>query len=111
MFIVKEQDFEYRMKDSGPKYLMKGPRMNFGLILLKPGQDMKAHHHNVMEENFYLLEGELEVTVDGKPQRLVPGDLLHCEPGESHRLYNPGATAAKLAFMLSPSTDGDKVED
>ena len=28
MFVVNEKDFEYRFGDSGPKYLMKGPRMN-----------------------------------------------------------------------------------
>ncbi len=28
MFIVNENDFEYRCGDHGPKYLMKGPRMD-----------------------------------------------------------------------------------
>ena len=32
MFVVNEKDFEYRFGDSGPKYLMKGPRMNYALV-------------------------------------------------------------------------------
>ena len=32
MYIVNEEDKEYRFGDSGPKYLMKGPRMNFALV-------------------------------------------------------------------------------
>ena len=52
MYIVDEKDREYRFGDSGPKYLMKGPRMNFALVQFMPGQDFKAHYHNIMEENF-----------------------------------------------------------
>ena len=51
MFVVNENDFEYRFGDSGPKYLMKGPRMNFALVRFKPGEDFDAHYHNIMEEN------------------------------------------------------------
>ena len=61
MYIVNEEDKEYRFGDSGPKYLMKGPRMNFALVQFQAGQDFKAHYHNVMEENFYILEGEVDV--------------------------------------------------
>ena len=37
MYIVDEKDREYRFSDSGPKYLMKGPRMNFALVQFMPG--------------------------------------------------------------------------
>lgn len=36
MYIVNEEDKEYRFGDSGPKYLMKGPRMNFALVRSRP---------------------------------------------------------------------------
>lgn len=65
MFIVDEKDREYRFGDSGPKYLMKGPRMNFAVVQFMPGQDFKAHYHNIMEEDFYILEGEIDIVVDG----------------------------------------------
>ena len=48
MYIVNEEDHEYRFGDSGPKYLMKGPRMNFALVQFQAGQDFNAHYHNVM---------------------------------------------------------------
>jgi len=64
MFVVNEKDFEYRFGDSGPKYLMKGPRMNYALVQFQPGQDFQAHYHNVMEENFYILEGKVDIVVD-----------------------------------------------
>lgn len=34
MYIVDEKDREYRFGDSGPKYLMKGPRMILHLFSL-----------------------------------------------------------------------------
>ena len=41
MYIVNEEDKEYRFGDSGPKYLMKGPRMNFALVQFQAGQDFR----------------------------------------------------------------------
>ena len=32
MYIINENEREYRFGDSGPKYLMKGPRMNFAIV-------------------------------------------------------------------------------
>ena len=77
MYIVNEEDKEYRFGDSGPKYLMKGPRMNFALVQFQAGQDFKAHYHNVMEENFYILEGEVDIVVDGVVNHLRPGQMIH----------------------------------
>ena len=104
MYIVDEKDREYRFGDSGPKYLMKGPRMNFALVQFMPGQDFKAHYHNVMEENFYILEGEIDIVVDGVVNHMYPGQMIHIEPGEVH--YKP----IKMISTLAPFQEVDKVE-
>ena len=41
MFIINENEREYRFGDSGPKYLKKGPRSNFALVQFQPGQTFK----------------------------------------------------------------------
>ena len=105
MFIINESDREYRFGDSGPKYLMKGPRSNFALVQFQPGQDFKAHYHNVMEENFFILEGEVNIVVDG-----VVNHLIHVEPGEIHYVVNPYGKPVKMISTLAPFTDPDKVE-
>ncbi len=110
MFIVNEKDKEYRFGDSGPKYLMRGTRMNFGIVQLKPGQDFGAHYHNVMEENFYILDGTIEFKIDGVSYVLGPGEFIHSEPGEVHYLINIGEGIARAAFSLAPYMDNDKVE-
>ena len=110
MYIVNENEREYRFGDSGPKYLMKGPRMNFALVAFNPGQDFKAHYHNVMEENFFILEGEIDIVVDGVVNHLKAGDLIHIEPGEIHYCINNYDKPMKMISTLAPFTDPDKVD-
>lgn len=109
MFLVDEKDFDYRFGDSGPKYLMRGPRLNFGVVRLKPGEDFDAHYHNVMEENFFCLEGTVEVYVDGVRHTLTEGQFIHVEPNEVHYLINVSDKPMKCAFALGPFMDVDKV--
>ncbi len=111
MFKLNEMDREYRFGDSGPKYLMNGPRMKFGVVVLQGGQDFKRHYHNIMEENFFIIEGEIEFDVDGEIVVCKKGDYIHVEPGESHYLKNTTDKPAKAAFMLAPYQEQDKVEE
>ena len=110
MFIINENEREYRFGDSGPKYLMQGPRSNFALVQFQAGQDFKAHFHNVMEENFFILEGEVDIVVDGTVNRLKAGDLIHIEPGEVHYVVNNSTAPMKMVSTLAPYQEKDKVE-
>lgn len=110
MFIINENEREYRFGNSGPKYLMKGPRMNFAVVQFQAGEDFKAHYHNVMEENFFILEGEVDIVVDGTLHHLTTGDLIHIEPEEIHYLVNRSNKPVKMISTLAPYTDPDKVE-
>ncbi len=110
MFIIDERDRAYRFGDSGPKYLMKGPRSNFALVQFQAGEDFKAHYHNVMEENFFILEGEVDIVVDGVVHHLTPGQLIHIDPGEIHYVKNNTDAPMKMISTLAPYTDPDKIE-
>ena len=110
MLIIKENEMEYRFGDSGPKYLLRGPRANFGIILLKPGQELPGHYHKIMEEDFYVIEGKIEFSINGEKHILKAGELLHAEPGETHAMKNVGDTNAKTAFILAPYTENDRFD-
>lgn len=110
MYVLNEKDKEFRFKDSGPKYLMKGPRMNFAVVQFKPGQDFPAHYHNIMEENFFILEGEIDIVVDGKVNHLKKGDFIHIEPGEIHYCINNYDKNIVMISTLAPFQESDKVE-
>lgn len=110
MQLVKEKEREYRFGDSGPKYLRKGPRLSAGIVVLQPGQDFKNHYHDIMEESFLILEGKLDIAINGKVYNCESGDLITAEPGETHYLKNNYDTPMKAVFMLGPFQKSDKVE-
>jgi quercetin dioxygenase-like cupin family protein len=110
MFIIDEKDREYRNGENGPKYLMQGPRMSFAVVQFMPGEDFPAHYHEVMEENFYILEGSLTIFVDKVPHTLGKGQFIHIEPGETHYLVNQSDAPVKMTAALAPFKEKDKVE-
>ena len=111
MFIVNENEREYRFGDYGPKYLMKGPNMNFAIVQFNPGQDYTAHYHNIMEENFYILEGEMDIVVDGTVYTLKKGDFIHIDPGKVHYVINNSNATSKMISTLAPYQDVDKIDN
>ena len=84
--------------------------MNFAIVQFQAGEDFKAHYHNVMEENFYILEGEVDIVVDGVTHHLTPGQLIHIEPSEVHYVVNRSGGVVRMISTLAPYTDPDKVE-
>jgi len=99
---VNESDFEYRFGDNGPKYLTKGPNVDVGVVVLKPGQDFPNHYHTECEEIFYILEGEIDFYINGDRVEAKPGDMIQCRPGDSHYLINQSEANFKAVFIKSP---------
>lgn len=110
MYIIDEKNEEYRFGDHGPKYIMRGPRMNFAVVQFMAGQDFHAHYHSVMEENFYVLEGSVTIVVDKAVHTLSPGQFIHIEPHEVHYLINRSSSVVRLIATLAPFQDADKTE-
>ena len=109
MYRLNENEKDYRHGDHGPKYLEKGPRMNFGLVRLLPGEEVSGHVHQVMQESFYVLEGCVTMIIEGETNILNPGDYMHIEPGEGHIFRNEGEVPVKMVLAAAPYKDGDKV--
>ena len=108
MYLVDSRDKEYRHGDHGPKYLMKGPRSNFGLCQLRPGEVATPHVHRIMEENFYVLKGKLQVEINGVTTIVEEGQMFHIEPGEFHKVSNPTDEYNEYIIACAPFADGDK---
>ena len=109
MTVLNEKEKEYRHKDHGPKYLEKGPNMNFGLVQVLPGEEVPTHLHQYMEENFYILEGVVTMFVEGEKYVLSVGDYAHLEPGEAHKVCNYGEAKVKMVVTAAPYKENDKV--
>lgn len=53
---------------------------------IKQGEVAVAHSHPDMQEGFYVLNGELEVTLDGQHQSCHQDDFIYVPSGTSHEL-------------------------
>ncbi|MEV7467850.1 cupin domain-containing protein [Streptomyces kronopolitis] len=73
-----------------------------GVLRLAPGEYISEHLHPYSEEFLHVVAGELEMSLEGEPVRLAPGDSLLVRIGVRHRLVNVGLTAAEVVFHLSP---------
>ncbi|MGQ9628396.1 MAG: cupin domain-containing protein [Anaerolineae bacterium] len=107
---VNEAEKEYRSGLSGVKYLMRGPKIDWGVILLLPGERLGGHYHNEVEETFFFLEGEGKVYVEGKEYPARAGDAFRMEPPEKHDILNDGKDPLKMVFIKSPYLPKDKVD-
>lgn len=71
-----------------------------GSAMLPPGSTIGRHTHHGMEFG-YVVEGELEILLDGKPPlRLKAGSFYKIEPGQIHDARPIGATARAVATWV-----------
>jgi mannose-6-phosphate isomerase-like protein (cupin superfamily) len=105
---VNESEKEFRFQDSGPKYLFRGPKHEWGVIVFKPGQELGAHYHDEVEETFFFLEGEPKVVVDEVEYRVRVGDAFRMEPRETHNIINDTDSATRIVFIKCPYLPKDK---
>ncbi len=106
---VSEKDKEFRGGDWGVKYLFRGPKIDWGIIYLKPGQEMGGHGHREVEETFYVIQGRPKFLVDGKEYQAEGGDVFRIEPFEKHDIVNDGPEPAKVIFIKCPYLPDDKI--
>jgi mannose-6-phosphate isomerase-like protein (cupin superfamily) len=99
----------WRGGDSGVKYMMRGPRLDWGLVKFKPGEELGAHYHKAVEETFYFPEGAPKMIVAGSEIRVRPGDAVRVEPGETHNIINDTFGDVTAVFIKCPYDPDDKV--
>ena len=106
---VSEQALAYRGGDSGVKYLVRGPKIDWGLILLLPGETLGGHYHQEVEETFYVIEGQGTFVVNGVEYASEAGDAFRMEAEDRHDIRNERAEPLKLVFIKCPYLPDDKV--
>ena len=83
---------------------MRGPSIDWGIILLNPGEMMAevAHGHNFIDETFYFVEGSGFMIVDDKKIEAKQGDAFLLDPLEKHDIENPTDKPLKVLFIKTP---------
>ncbi|MFA5099990.1 MAG: cupin domain-containing protein [Candidatus Omnitrophota bacterium] len=77
--------------------------MKSGYVVLQPGQSVGAHSTEAKEEAVIILEGTVQVIIEGKPE-LTAGknELVYIPPRTPHDMKNIGAGAARYIYVVSP---------
>jgi quercetin dioxygenase-like cupin family protein len=82
-----------RMVVDGENRLMRGR--------LAPGSSIGMHTHQGSCEMIYVIGGVGTVIMDGKEERLEPGDYHYCPENHTHSLCNRG-TEELVFFAVVP---------
>jgi mannose-6-phosphate isomerase-like protein (cupin superfamily) len=109
MHRVNEKECKFRVGDWGVKYILRGPRIDWGIILLKSGKTMGAHGHKEVEETFYFIKGSPKILVNDVEYRVKEGDAFRLEPLEKHDIVNDTQEEVKLIFIKTPYLPEDKI--
>ena len=72
---------------------------SFALATVKPLGISKAHFHQTIVEEYYILEGEIELKLDGKPHIGHPGSKFTIHPETTHQIYNTSTETPLTIFV------------
>ncbi|WP_225626369.1 cupin domain-containing protein [Streptomyces werraensis] len=73
-----------------------------GLAVIKPGERIAEHYHPYSEEFVYVVNGSLEVDLNGEPFALRAEQGLMIPIDMRHRFRNVGDEEARMVFHLGP---------
>ncbi len=82
-----------------------GERLVVSITILHPGKHTTGHSHPVGEVYFFV-EGEGEIELDGKRQRVKSKDVIPIKPDEFHRVYN--TSDRELIFVSAFEKYGER---
>ena len=78
----------------------KGKTMEPFLVTLYPMEKLQSTFHEG-QEFMYVLEGQVEVTLEGKAHVLSPGDAIYYDSNDNHFVRAHGDGPAKILAVLS----------
>jgi quercetin dioxygenase-like cupin family protein len=80
--------------------VLGGTEVEIGELTFAPNSDSNDHRHSVTE-TFYVLEGELEQVINGKPVRLGPGMAASIRSTDTVR-HKTGPAGARALVIWAP---------
>lgn len=102
------EGFQHAKDDYWMQPLVFGKNIFTYKASVPPGGFMPPHddggHEN--ELSFYMLQGELEMTIDREVFKAVPGDAIHIHPMAALGVNNRGKTVASFLLTFYPSPTG-----
>ncbi|HKG23639.1 MAG TPA: cupin domain-containing protein [Blastocatellia bacterium] len=71
--------------------------------VLPPGCSVTPHHHERLEEVYYIVSGNGVMSVGDEQSEVGPGDAIYIPRGTRHTLANAGPEPVKLLLVCGPA--------
>ncbi|GAB2901481.1 cupin domain-containing protein [Paraburkholderia jirisanensis] len=81
-----------------------GQLLQSDIHVIEPNANSDEQISHAGEELGYVIEGELELTLDNRLYRLKSGDTFYFPSTVPHSYRNPGTTAARVLWVNTPPT-------
>jgi quercetin dioxygenase-like cupin family protein len=109
--IVKGQEPSLRSETPGRERTMLVTKERCNSTYLKadtvtyqPNAQGGEHFHNC-ESFIFIIDGECEATVNGKPQRVEKSTMIYLAPGDKHYLRNTGSKEMVMLEAFAPQAN------
>lgn len=98
------EGFQHACDNYWYRPLVFGQNLFTYLAYVPPGGFMPPHGHeeDPYELSFYMLQGELEISLEGDIFTVAPGDAIHVEPTVSLGVRNNSSGTAVFLLTFSP---------
>jgi quercetin dioxygenase-like cupin family protein len=71
--------------------------------IVPPGGGPPPHVHSREEEGFYILEGEITISIDGKRVIATAGTFANMPVGTPHSFKNESSRTARMLISVAPA--------
>jgi quercetin dioxygenase-like cupin family protein len=71
-------------------------------VVYEPGKQVPWHSHEDTEQVMFVLEGEVEMTIEEETKTLGPGDVVVVNRGLHHKLHSAGGVTFMEALAPVP---------
>lgn len=107
MVTLNDTPIEYDFGGSRTRLLVSGERTGGAYCMFEifapAGRATPMHRHTSEDETLLMIDGELDVMVDGTHNRLRPGSTIVLPRGTEHQFINPTQQTVRYLLICTPA--------
>jgi len=110
--VSRENAEHYRWgNDCDGWHLVKDENLSVIEEFIPSGGCEVRHYHQIAQQFFYILSGELLMEAEGRTTLLRAGSGIRVLPGIHHQVCNPSSGAVRFLVISQPPSHGDRVSE
>ncbi|MEM9025990.1 MAG: cupin domain-containing protein [Verrucomicrobiota bacterium] len=83
------------------------PKHSVAEVYMDPGATSLKHYHPIVEESYWLIEGQAHLEVDAETIDFKAGDMIQIPVGAAHKITNTGKGTLKMIVCCAPAWTPD----